>query len=405
LIQYADMNILFITIAWPDTGDRNLYTDLMDEFVMHGHEVFVLAPGYTEKISGSELKVENSIRVIRISSGKIRKASHFRKFYSLLTLNGKILKAVKKHIQNDKFDLIIAPTPPVTLSFLFRKLKKRYRAPFYLLLKDIWPQGSVDLQVLRKYNFPWMYLRSHEIRTYRTADFIGCMSPLGVSYILSKNRFLSPGKVEVCPNCIRPDNGLPDEKNRNIRLKYGIPEDACVFLFSGNLGIGHGLGFVIEAIKALSDYTKAFFVIGGSGTQFQFLQNSLAAIPRKNVFLYEWLPRKDFNQILAASDVGLIFLYRYTVPQFPSRLLSYLEYSKPVLCAITKGTDIGSVVENAGCGKSLLHGNLHDFVKAIRFFSENKTERLHMGNNARKLLMNRYTVSHGYKIIMDHFNS
>ena len=399
------MNVLFISIAWPSPGEKNLYTDLMDEFVMNGHTVFVIGTHNSEKKQEDELTVECGIRVLRIVSGKIRKTSHLRKAVSLLTLNRKILSAIKKNLGREHFDLIIGPTPPVTLSSLYRKLKLMYNAPFYLLLKDIWPQGSVDLKVLRKYGLPWIYLRSHEKRTYKTADYIGCMSQMGVDYIYSKNSFLSYSKLEVCPNCIRPSSEIPESNSGAIRSKYSIPEDACVFIFSGNLGIGHGLEFLMEAIKQLSEYKKAFFVIGGAGTQLKFLKQKMKEFSYKNIFLYDWLPREDFSGILAASDVGLILLYRYTVPQFPSRLLSYLDYSKPVLCAASNYTDMGRIIEDSGCGRSIMHGSMDQFIEAIKYFSENENERRKMGESGNKLLVSKYTAKHGYEIITNHFSN
>jgi glycosyltransferase involved in cell wall biosynthesis len=198
---------------------------------------------------------------------------------------------------------------------------------------------------------------------------------------------------------------MPDIDKTAVRLKYNIPQNACVFIFSGNLGIGHGLRFLVETIKTLEDYERAFFIIGGSGTQFHFLMESFKAYSHRNVLLYEWLPREDFNDILKASDIGLILLHKYSVPQFPSRLLSYLDYSKPVLCAVNNYTDIGTIVEENGCGRAITHGNLDEFISIIRFFSENEEERKRMGESGRSLLVDNYTTSHSYKIIMSHFEN
>jgi glycosyltransferase involved in cell wall biosynthesis len=396
-------NILFITIAWPAPGNRNLYSDLMDEFVLQGHRVHVVGTHHKNSESKEDLSEENGITVLRIHSGQIMKTSYLRKALALLTLGSKFRKAINKHYGNEQFDLLISPTPPITLSVLYKRLKRLYKVPFYLLLKDIWPQGSVDLKVFRKYSLPWFYFRIHEKRLYRVADHIGTMSVLGTDYIRSKNPYIDGQKVEVCPNSIRPAMGIPEKSGHEIRDKYGIPSDACVFIFSGNLGVGHGLYFLVEAIKALSAYPKAYFVIGGSGTQYTFLENRLEELSPGNVFLYSWLPREDFEDILATSDVGLVLLYKYTSPQFPSRLLSYLEYSKAVLCAVNKSTDIGSIVEEVSCGREVEHGDLDSFVDAVKSLSEQAGERKRMGANGRKLLMDRYTVSHSYNIIMKHF--
>ncbi len=398
------MNILFITIAWPAPGERNLFSDLMDEFVKNGHHVFVVGTYNSSGKKGNALTRENGISVLRINSGKIRKAGYLRKAINLFTLGTKMSNAISKNFSREKFDLIIAPTPPITLSGLFKKLKKKYNSPFYLLLKDMWPQGSVDLGVFSKYSPPWIYFRFHEKRIYKIADYIGCMSPMSVEYILTNNNYIPKEKIEVCPNSISPSEIKGLFNQGDIRAKYGIPENACVFIFSGNLGVGHGLHFLADAIEKLSDYKKAYFIIGGSGTHYSYLEKRFELSKPGNVFLYNWLPREDFNMIRAASDVGLILLYKYTSPQFPSRLLSYLEYSKPVLCAVNEYTDIGKIVEDSGCGISVEHGDINGFIQAIKFFTENVSERKKMGAKARELLLNRYTVKHSYDIIMGHFN-
>ncbi len=397
------MNILFITIAWPAPGNRNLYSDLMDEFVSHGHRVDVAAARYDNEESRERLTEENGIRVLRIRSGKIMKTSYLRKAMALLTLGRKFRLSIRRNFGKEHYDLLIAPTPPITLSILYKQLKRSYGASFYLLLKDIWPQGSLDHDVFRKYSLPWFYFRIHEKRLYKVADHIGTMSPKGAEYILAKNSFLSPEKVEVCPNSIRPARDIPKHPSLEIRDKYGIPRDACVFIFSGNLGVGHGLHFLVDAVQALADYPGAYFVIGGAGTHYSFMERKLEELKPGNIFLYSWLPREDFEGMIHTSDVGLIFLYKYTSPQFPSRLLTYLEYSKAVLCAVNQETDIGTIVEQEGCGRTVLHGDLNGFLREIKFLCEHPEERKAMGRKARELILDRYTVTHGYQIIMKHF--
>ncbi len=193
-------------------------------------------------------------------------------------------------------------------------------------------------------------------------------------------------------------------ETKSIRDKYSIPEDVCVFIFSGNLGVGHGLNFLVDTIRTLKDYKKAFFIIGGAGTQYSYLERKFIEDMPSNALLYNWLPREDFEKILMASDVGLILLYKYTSPQFPSRILSYLDYCKPVLCAINHETDLGRIVEQEKCGKSVLHGDKEAFINGIKYYSEHPIERVQMGMSGRALLLNRYTANHSYRTIIDHFS-
>ncbi len=420
------MRLLFITIAWPAPGERNLYSDLMEEFTGRGVEVTVLATmpergtdGAVmagERRKGGVLKVftmrkervwvtvEKGIRVLRVPVPPIRKVSSWQKGVSLFLLTRRMVRAAREHLANARVDLMIAPTPPVTLSPLYRKLKKWSGASFYLLLKDIWPQGSVDLGVLHKYGIPWWVLRYHEKKTYVLADHIGCMSPRGVDYFLTHNRKIDAAKVEVSPNSIRPAPVASGETAAiSVRHKYGIPEKACLFIFSGNLGVGHGLGFLTRAIRELSDFEGAYFLIGGSGTEFEKVKRELKGGRVRNALVYSWLPAEEFRRLLDAADVGLILLHKYTVPQFPSRLLSYLDREKAVLCAVNSFTDIGDIVEKEGCGLSVPHGDMVRFTDAIRYLSQNEEVRRQMGRKGRQLLLDRYTVSRSYEMIMRHF--
>ena len=63
------------------------------------------------------------------------------------------------------------------------------------------------------------------------------------------------------------------------------------------------------------------------------------------------LPKEDYDMMVGACDVGLIFLdHRFTIPNFPSRLLAYMQAKLPVLAATDPNTDIGKVVVDGGFG-------------------------------------------------------
>ena len=63
------------------------------------------------------------------------------------------------------------------------------------------------------------------------------------------------------------------------------------------------------------------------------------------------MPKEDYDRMIAACDVGLIFLdHRFSIPNFPSRLLSYMQAGIPVLACTDPSTDIGRVIERGGFG-------------------------------------------------------
>ena len=400
------MNILFVTIAWPNTGERNLYSDLMNEFANNGHSIYVLYAD--EHVSETSYKVEDNLHVLRVNTSQIRKANKLKKAFSLFTVTNKLKRALENYWSDVNIDLIVGHSPPVTFSSLFKSLKKSCKAPLYYLLKDIWPQGPADLQIISKKGLIYQYFKFKEKQMYKTADYIGCMSQMNVDYLLKRHKFLNHSKVEVCPNSITPRNTELSESRAKVRGKFNIPQDATVFIFSGNLGKAHGLNFYINAIEKLNNYEKAYFLVGGSGLYYNYVVKEIKKRGLKNLGTYSRLPMEDFDNILLASDIGVILLdSRYTVPQFPSRLLAYLEAKKPVFCCVNKDTDIGNIVEKAECGLSTLHGNYDEFIKAVRFFcEENKNGTMdNMKGNSYQLLLNEYTTASSYNTIMKQFSN
>ena len=131
------MKILFLTIAWPKTGNYNIYTDLMDEVIANGHQVTVACSAEARTGIKTGLETINGIHVLHIATGNLTQIPFIEKGISNLKVGGQFKSAINKYFANERFDLIIMSTPPITLSGVFGDLKKKYKAKTYLLLKDI----------------------------------------------------------------------------------------------------------------------------------------------------------------------------------------------------------------------------------------------------------------------------
>ena len=124
-----------------------------------------------------------------------------------------------------------------------------------------------------------------------------------------------------------------------------------------------------------------------------------------NLTLIKALPKSEYDKLASASDVGMIFLdHRFTIPNFPSRLLSYLKEKMPVLICTDENTDIGNIATENEFGLSSISNNEEEFVKNVKKLI-NKELRDKLGKNGYRFLLENYTVETGYKIIMKHFET
>lgn len=402
------MNVLFLSLHDFDTIDeKGIYTDLLREFVKNNHKVFIISPIEKRKAHLTKIIKNESHTILKLVIGNTQKTNLIEKGISTLTLEKKFLKGIKKYFSNVKFDLVIYSTPPITLQKPIEYIKKRDNAKTYLLLKDIFPQNAVDINLISKSGVQgifYRHFRKKEKSLYELSDYIGCMSQANVDFVLKNNPEIIKKVVEVCPNSIEPLSLKEDvRKTTEVKQKYNIPLDKTVFIYGGNLGKPQGIDFLIECLKANKNNEQVYFVIAGSGTEFNKLNEFFDSEQLKNAQLFAQLPKEDYEILADSCDVGLIFLdKRFTIPNFPSRLLSYMQASMPVLAATDVNTDIGQVIEEGKFGLWCESSSVEQFNSKLQQLC-NIALRKEMGINARGYLEDNYTSKNSYEIIMSHF--
>lgn len=402
------MNILFLTLLDFTTVDEHgIYTDLIREFINNKHKVYIISPTEKRKQQPTMLINKENYKILKLQIGNTQKTNLIEKGISTITLESKFQRGIKDYFSNVKFDLVLYSTPPITLQKAVDYVKNRDNAKTYLILKDIFPQNAVDLGMMSKTGINgliYRYFRNKEKKLYVLSDYIGCMSQANVDFVLKNNPEISSNIIEICPNSIEPITIEKDEnKIREIKKKYNIPIDKIVFIYGGNLGKPQGIEFLIECLKANRNNEEVYFVIAGSGTEFNKIKCYFDTEKPINAQLFNQLPKNDYEILAYSCDVGLIFLdIRFTIPNFPSRLLSYMQSSMPIIAATDINTDIGHLIENGNFGFWCESNDVIEFNHRLQQLC-NKELREKMGANARKYLEDNYTVKHSYEIIMKHF--
>ncbi len=395
------MNIIFLTLVEINSiEERGIYQDLLRKFRNEGHDVTIVTPVERRKGIATNFKKKEGVSILQVKTFNIQKTNIIEKGIGTLAIEHQFLFAIKKHLADKKFDLVLYSTPPITFGKVINFIKLRDGAYSYLLLKDIFPQNAVDMKMLKEGGFIHKQFVKKEKKLYEISDTIGCMSPENVDYVLKHNPEIDKKKVEVNPNTIEPiEFSYSEEEKKTIREKYDIPNDKKVFVYGGNLGKPQGLDFLLETISVTNN-ENAFFLIVGDGTEFPRMKDWFENQKPNNAKLLQRLPKADYDRLLVACDVGLIFLDKnFLIPNFPSRLLSYLEMSMPVLAATDIHTDIGTIVEENKCGYKVISGNQAEMLAKIKLLlTENLIEK---GENARTLLYNNYTVEKSYNLILN----
>ena len=398
------MNILFVSISsLPCVGEHGISLDLIHEFRRQGHSVYIICAHEKREKRETRLSKEDGCHILRVKIGNNKKANIIEKGLTTVLLPRKYIAGIKKYYNDVKFDLVLYPTPPVTQVETVEYIKKRDGAVSYLLLKDIFPQNAVDIGMLSKSGVKgilYRYFRRVEKKLYRISDHIGCMSQANVDYILKHNPKINPDKAEVCPNSIEViDKRVTQEARRKIREKYSIPQDVRVFIYGGNLGKPQDIPFIIECMKASREIGNVLFLIVGDGSEYGKLDAFVRVENQANLKLMRRLPKEDYDTLVGACDAGLIFLdHRFTIPNFPSRLLSYMSAGLPVLACTDKNSDIGKVITEGQFGWWCESSDAMNFKETVYTALNNMNQK--MCENAYQYLVNEYNSEKAYNTIM-----
>ena len=398
------MNVLFLTIGrMEDIDAHGIYPDLLRQFREHGHHVYVVSPSEKRTGKETELVKKTGVQLLHVKIGNITKCSTIEKGISTVQIEAQFKSAIQRYFHDVKFDLVLYSTPPITLAGVVRFIKKRDGAKSYLLLKDIFPQNAVDLGMMSKTGWKgivYRYFRAKEKRLYALSDAIGCMSQANVDYTIKQNPAINPEIVEVCPNSIEVrDLRLTQQEREAMREKYGIPLDKKVFVYGGNLGKPQGISFLMECLKAQQDNKDAYFLIVGDGTEFTKLEAFFEETQPQNMKLMKRLPKEDYDRMIAACDVGMIFLdHRFTIPNFPSRLLAYMQARLPVLVCTDPNTDIGRVIVEGGFGWWCESNDVGKFAELIKTAASSDLQSL--GSAGWQYLQDQYPVARAYETIV-----
>ena len=391
---------------------RGIYIDLVRKFRDEGHEVYIITPHERSVGLPTELKEVDSIHILGVKTLNLQKTNVIEKGLGQILVESQYKSAIKQYLNEIKFDLILYSTPPVTFPKAIAFLKKNNpQAKTYLLLKDIFPQNAVDIGMMSTAGVKgllYKFFRNKEKKLYAASDYIGCMSPANVEYVLKHNPEIHSDRVEVAPNSIELTNRINNDEGQikaeryYIRSKYNLPTDRPIFIYGGNLGRPQGIPFLIQCLDANSNRTDCHFVIIGNGTERKKLVEWAESRQPLSVTIMDKLPKEDYDQLAASCDVGLIFLdHRFTIPNYPSRLLPYLENKMPIIAATDSNCDTGKIAEENGYGYWCESNSVEAFTAIVdKMIASNRKD---MGEKGYKFLCENYLVQNTYDAIIKHF--
>lgn len=393
------MNVLFLFVSFNGIGDnRGMYGDLVVEFAKE-HNVYVMAPSkkgvsYVEKSGRVSIFWVKTLQQINV--GFVKKA------IANFLLPYQFRSCIKKELPQ-KIDLIISPTPPITFSGIINHLRKIYQAKFFLVLRDIFPQNSVDLGIIKEGSLIYSYYRKKESLLYKISDCIGCMSPGNIDYIL-KHNCIQKSKLVLLPNWleVRDDDSNQNSNGDEVVKKYNLVGKK-IAIFGGNLGIAQQPDNIIDLAKLHKDKKDLVFVIIGKGLLKNKISDRIEKEHIENVKLLDYIPRQEYDKLIRHCSIGLVSLNKkFTIPNIPSRTLGYWKAKLPIFAIVDENTDYGiNILEKHHGGVWCTVGDVSAYIEKFNRLYNESEEARRMGEDGYDALREYYNVKVALNTILN----
>jgi glycosyltransferase involved in cell wall biosynthesis len=209
--------------------------------------------------------------------------------------------------------------------------------------------------------------------------------------IYRNDRGVPAQRVYVIPNWVDPQeiSLLPRDQ---FRTRSGIPRDAFVYIYGGNIGVAAGVEAAIEAFSQVKN-CRVYLLIAGDGTQRTACESLVVKSGVHNVIFHHPWPAEETSEVLAAADVLLLpTLGEQSLASVPSKMLNYMLAGRPILTVAVHGSDIDKIIHEAQCGWQVQPDNPEALTEVLNRLSEiPAAELIEKGENGRKYVLERFS--------------
>ena len=354
---------------------ENYNIDIICGSFVHDRKEEILNKGEKYRLINSEGIKYHVLSGILYKSKIVRMLSMIQFFFKVLFFSKKL---------KDKPDIIYASSPHPFNGLAGMYLARKYKCPFILEIRDLWPETWVAMGATTKKSIIYKVFAYIEKVLYKNADKI-------ITLTANKDYYISVGvdekKVEIV------SNGVDLEKYDSL-LKEESPvkllENKFNVLYTGAHGTANCLDNILEVAKLIKNDDIVFNFIGEGEKKEELIKKS-EEYNLKNVRFYPPINKNLIPNTLKNGDVMIVVakntpLYKYGISF--NKIFEYFASSKPI---IFSGNVANDMVKEANAGISVEAENIEKIKEAVlSLYSVSKSEREVLGKNGRKYVEENY---------------
>jgi colanic acid biosynthesis glycosyl transferase WcaI len=379
---------------WPDVASTGQHlADLAEHLAADGYDVSVLASRgkYVKgKVPAPLAESRHGVKIRRIRTTGFGRARHLGRLMDYATFYlqalGTLLGGAKR------YDGVIFLTTPPLLSFL-GAIAKRLRGQRYgVWSMDLHPDAEIASGMLKASSLPARMLEWMNGVGYRQADFIVDLGAHMKARIVAKG--VRPERTHTVHVWNRKEEVEPTAREANPVIDELGLRDRFVIMYSGNAGLVHEFGPILEAMRLTKDDARLFWLFVGDGPRRGEIERFIAEHGIGNAMYRGYFPREQLRHSLSVGDAHLISLR----PQFvgisvPGKLYGIMASGRPAIFVGPERSESGETVLEAGCGIVVdpsSEGAAARIVETVRGWAERPLVAVGMGERGRAAFLAGY---------------
>ena len=276
-------------------------------------------------------------------------------------------------------DVYVVVSPPLVLGFFAWVATTLKRSRFVFHVQDLQPDAAVGLGMLRR---GWLVRALYGLERFAYAKAAVVSGISGGMMMAFGEKGVPPARRLLLPNWLRTpaEPGPNQSARREARRSFGVPENALLAIYSGNLGRKQSLEILIEAAALLQQRPPGgartlSLIIAGDGAARPGLEQCLDSHPGTGVQLLPLLSDERYAALLCAADLALITQAPGTGQFFfPSKLLSVLAAGLPVVAVADPGSELARAVQAGDFGSVVAPGDADGLAGVLRSLAESPAQ-------------------------------
>ena len=347
-----------------------------DIFILHGHEVIVLAPDHDQTIIGKE-------NVRNCSTVKLKKKTPLNRLLNGLVLG---LSTLFESFRVGKIDVVITTTPPPLISLFGWIVAKLKRAKLVYDVRDIWPDVAWEMGSFSQdnlYSRVFVFIRDFMLRH---SDLISTVSQGKVKKL---QQYAPKAKVIHITNGL-DESFLKNEEDKSVCERYKLDQYfTCVY--SGNLGLAQGLKQLLAvAKKAQEQVLPVRFFLFGKGVEEENLKRYVEENKLENVCFAGRIPNGQMYTVLKYAKLSFISLVNENLrDSVPTKMFEALGVGCPILLAAVG--DSADILNECGLGIAVRPNDEKALWEGLLNIYTNHEEILKNCARARQIILEKYS--------------